>query len=65
MDFYPVLILSGIVCARLYYVILNIDYYILKPDEIIALWHGGISIHGAILGGIIAGVIYFNKKNNI
>lgn len=63
-DFYPVLIIFGIIFARLYYVILNFDYYILKPSEIIALHHGGISIHGAILGGIIAGVIYF-KKNKL
>lgn len=61
-DFYPILIISGIICARAYYVILNIDYYILKPSEIIALWHGGISIHGAILGGVIAGILYFKKK---
>ena len=62
-DFYPLLIICGIIFARLYYVILNLDYYILKPGEILALHHGGISIHGAILGGVIAGIFYFKKRN--
>lgn len=65
-DFYPILIISGIICARLYYVILNADYYLTYPKEILALWHGGISIHGAILGGLISGIVHFKiKKLNI
>ncbi len=63
-DFYPLMIFSGIVFARLYYVILNFDYYINHLVEIPAIWHGGISIHGAILGGILAGLFYF-KKNHL
>lgn len=63
-DFLPFMIIFGIICARLYYVILNLEYYIVHPAEIIALWHGGISIHGAILGGLIAGIVYF-KKNRL
>lgn len=61
-DLYPILIISGIICARAYYVVLNFDYYVLNPSEILALWHGGISIHGAILGGFLSGVIYLGKK---
>ncbi len=61
-DFFPFMIISGIIFARLYYVILNFDYYILNPIEIPAIWHGGISIHGAILGGVFAGVVYFKSK---
>ena len=63
-DFYPRMIFSGIVFARLYYVVLNFDYYINHLVEIPAIWHGGISIHGAILGGVLAGVFYF-KKNHL
>lgn len=62
LDFYPVMIISGVICARLYYVLLNLAYYVKFPQEIIALWHGGISIHGAILGGFLAGIIYFGIK---
>ncbi len=60
-DFFPLMIISGIVFARLYYVTLNFDYYILHIAEIPAIWHGGISIHGAILGGVLAGIFYFKK----
>lgn len=62
-DFYPVMIIAGIICARLYYVLLNWHYYSQKPAEIIALWHGGISIHGAIIGGLLAGIFYFKRRN--
>lgn len=56
-----VLIVCGLLCARLYYVILDFDYFTKNPSEIFAIWNGGISIQGAILGGIIAGY-YFLKS---
>ncbi len=58
-DFFPFLIIFSIICARLYYVLLSLDYYLKYKGEIFAIWHGGIAIHGAILGGILAGVIFF------
>jgi len=53
-------IIGGIVGARLYYCLLNIDIYIKNPFEILYIREGGLSIHGAIIGGII--VIYFMAK---
>ena len=41
-------IIIGIICARLYYVILDYKYFMANPFEIPAIWNGGISIHGAI-----------------
>lgn len=51
IDLAPYLIIFGILGARLYYCVLNYDFYLRFPTEIIAIRHGGISIHGAILGG--------------
>lgn len=62
LDFFPWLFLSGVFGARLYYVLLCHEYYFLNPHLIFQIWTGGISIHGAFLGGIIAGVIYFKYK---
>lgn len=59
-----VLIIWGILSARLYYVILDYKYFLHHPFEIFAIWNGGISIQGAIIGGIFAGLIYA-KQNNI
>ncbi len=59
-----VLIVSGIISARLYYVLLDSSYFIKNPLEIPAIWNGGISIQGAILGGIIAGYLY-TKANKL
>lgn len=57
-DISPFVILGGILGARLYYCALNWGYYCKYPTEILQIWQGGISIHGAILGGLVAGAIY-------
>ena len=64
IDLTPYLVLFGIVGARLYYCMLNSDFYLRFPTEILAVRHGGISIHGAILGGLI-GLIVFSKRHKI
>lgn len=51
-----VVFLSGLVVARIYYVIFNWAYYSAFPSEIIAIWRGGLAIHGGIIGGLLGGV---------
>ena len=57
-------IIFGIVGARIYYVLFNLDYYMKSPIEIIKVWNGGLAIHGGILAGLIT-LIYFCKKEKI
>lgn len=59
LSFYS--IIFGLFCARFYYVILDYPYFSRHPFEIFAIWNGGISIQGAIIGGIFAGYIYANE----
>ncbi len=55
--------LAGIVGARLYYVLLSLPYFVNHILEIPAVWHGGMSIHGGIIGGAIGSIIYCRKKH--
>ena len=64
IDLAPYVIVFGLIGARLYYCVLDYDFYMRFPTEILALRHGGISIHGAILGGLF-GLILFSKRHNI
>lgn len=57
------LIIGGIFGARLWYVLLNFQYYSLHIGEILALSQGGISIQGAIIGGVVAGFAYTKKHH--
>lgn len=52
----------GLIGGRLYYVLFNLDYYLKHPLEIPATWHGGMAIHGGILGGILGTYIYGKMK---
>lgn len=52
------LVIGAIPCARLYYVLFEWEQYAQHPQDIIAIWKGGIAIHGAILGGVIATIIF-------
>lgn len=57
------LVLAAIPAARLYYVAFRWqEVYRQHPDQIIKVWEGGIAIHGAILGGILAAVLFARLK---
>lgn len=52
------LVVGAIPAARLYYVLFEWANYTNNPGKIFAIWEGGIAIHGAILGGAIAALIF-------
>lgn len=52
------LVIGAIPAARLYYVLFEWSEYAQNPERIIAIWQGGIAIHGAILGGLLAALIF-------
>lgn len=53
---------AAIVGARAYYVFFQWDYYSQNPSEIIAIWHGGLAIHGALIGSVAAGYVFARIK---
>jgi len=52
------LVIGAIPAARLYYVLFEWKQYSQHPEQIIAIWNGGIAIHGAIIGGTLAAIIF-------
>jgi len=61
-DFSLYAILGGIVGARIYYVAFsNPAYFLQNPWEILAIWHGGIGIIGAMIGGFATALWYCRK----
>ncbi|EEG78539.1 prolipoprotein diacylglyceryl transferase [Dethiobacter alkaliphilus] len=59
-----VLMVGGIVGARLVYVLLNIGNYISHPASLFSIHKGGLAFHGAAFAGI-AIVYVFAKKNSV
>lgn len=62
-DFAFITLFSGLIGARIYYVILKWDYYSKMLYEIPMVWKGGLAIHGGIIGGIVA-ILIFSKMHN-
>jgi phosphatidylglycerol:prolipoprotein diacylglycerol transferase len=55
--------LGVILWGRLWYVLFyNLSYYIATPLEIFAVWNGGMSFHGGLLGVIVAASIFSRKE---
>lgn len=64
-DLFLYVIVGTILGARVFYVLVyNLPFYLDNPSEIIAIWHGGLSFHGALIGAVIA-ILIFTKKKNI
>ncbi len=62
---YSYLILGLLVGVRIGYVVVyDLPQYLRNPLEILAIWHGGMSFHGGLVGSILAG-IYFCKKSRV
>ena len=64
-DLITYLIISIIVGGRIGYITFyNLEYYISNPFDIIKIWEGGMSFHGALIG-IIVGTYLFSIKRKI
>ena len=57
-DLLPLLVLGAVLGARLYYVLLEWRQYGGNWLDALAIWRGGIAIHGALLGGSLAAVLF-------
>lgn len=64
LDFGLLTLVLALLGARLMYVLLDIGHFVNNPAEILMLQNGGLSIHGGLIGGLIAGII-FTRRNNI
>ena len=62
LDLIVILIPASIICARIYYVIFKLDYYMQNPIQIFNLRMGGLAIYGGIIGGVITCYIFCKKK---
>lgn len=58
LDFLLYAIPIGILGARAYYVIFSWDYYSQNLSQIINIRNGGLAIHGAVIAGVITGIIF-------
>lgn len=55
-------VIAGILGARVYYVVFNLDYFSQNLSEVYKIWHGGLAIYGSILAGLIFTYFYARKK---
>lgn len=64
-DLFLYMIIGLVVGARLGYVLFyqfnNFGQYLHNPLEIIAVWHGGMSFHGGLLGTLLAGALFCRR----
>lgn len=62
-DLLSYLLIAAIVGARLYYVLFSdLSWFITHPSQIFAIWRGGLSLHGGIIGGLLTGIWYCRKR---
>lgn len=56
---------GSIIGARLLYIVLwNASYFYANPLKIFLIWEGGVSIHGAFIGGLL-GIFLFSNVQKI
>lgn len=62
-DLTAMILVAAIAGARLLYVALNGSYFAQHPDHIWRLWEGGLSFHGGLVGGLLAGLYYCRRHH--
>ena len=61
-NFAFVILVGGILGGRLFYSILNFDFFLDNPQEIFMLWHVGLVWYGGFFGGLISASVYLKLK---
>lgn len=62
-DFIFWVVLGGIMGARAGFILLNLDFYINNPGEMIMIQNGGLAWQGGFFAGIVVAAGYIRKKH--
>lgn len=67
LDMLYIAVPSGIISARIYYVVFYLDLYLnadgsMNWGRAIAIWDGGIAVYGSIIGGMLASILFCKLK---
>jgi phosphatidylglycerol:prolipoprotein diacylglycerol transferase len=62
VDLLPWLVLGSVIGARLYYVIFEWRQYQGNWADALAIWRGGIAIHGALIGGTLTLILFCRAR---
>lgn len=56
------IVIASMIFARLFHVVFyEPQYFWIHPSEIIAFWHGGMSMFGGFFGALLAAFVYFKR----
>jgi len=61
-DLFFCILISSLLGARLFYVILNIPEFAHDPMEIFKIWNGGLVFYGGFLVAMVAAFVFVKKK---
>jgi phosphatidylglycerol:prolipoprotein diacylglycerol transferase len=63
-EFFLYAVIGAVIGTRFYYVAFtDLSMFWEDPLSVLAIWHGGLAIHGAILGGLVVSILYTRKQN--
>ena len=62
LDLFLLVLIGGILGARLVYILSNLPYYLSRPLEIFNLSKGGLVWYGGFAGGLLAALFYTRKQ---
>ncbi len=61
-DFVFWMVISGLVGARVFFILLNLDFFIHNPGEMMMIHNGGLAWQGGLLAGGVVALGYMKKK---
>lgn len=62
LDLSLIALITGIIGARILFVLLNLDYYSNHPFETIMFWQGGLVYYGGIILGVLCAILFLKVR---
>jgi phosphatidylglycerol:prolipoprotein diacylglycerol transferase len=56
-------LISAIIGSRVFYIVLNVDYYLKNPLEMVMIWRGGLVFYGGFIFAFVTCFFYLKKQH--
>lgn len=56
-----IILISGLIGARILFILINLEYYLIHPSEMVMLHRGGLAFFGGLALAFLAGFAYLRK----